>query len=122
MIKIKAITVTVADIRVRAFDMPPSFWIPARLALGITKPRRNIFGLEFAGVIEETGKEITRFQKGDEVFATTVDKFGGYAEYICIPTSILLNLSSGPICFGRKQPPKSVLSWEKPLLKPTISI
>ena len=34
--------------------MPLSFWIPARLALGIRQPRRTILGAEYA-CLPETG-------------------------------------------------------------------
>ena len=38
-IKIHATTVAVADIRIRSFTVPPAVRIPARLVLGLTKPR-----------------------------------------------------------------------------------
>ena len=34
LIKIKATTVTVADVRVRSFTVPFSFWLPVRLIWG----------------------------------------------------------------------------------------
>lgn len=84
LIRIRATTVTVADSRIRAFRVPASFWIPGRLALGITKPRKSVLGVEFAGEVESVGKNVTRFKGGDHVFAATLFNFGGYAEYICI--------------------------------------
>ena len=41
--------------------VPLSFWIPARLALGILTPRRSILGGELAGDIEEVGTDVVRF-------------------------------------------------------------
>jgi NADPH:quinone reductase-like Zn-dependent oxidoreductase len=55
-----------------------------RLFLGITKPKRTILGMEVSGVIESVGKEVKEFKKGDEVFALTGFKGGGYAEYSCV--------------------------------------
>lgn len=37
-------------------------------------------GLEFAGVVEEVGKAVTRFRPGDRLMG--VIRFGGYADYI----------------------------------------
>jgi NADPH:quinone reductase-like Zn-dependent oxidoreductase len=85
LIKVHATTVTVADFRIRSFTVPPSFWIPARLALGLTKPKRPILGVELAGEVEAVGKTVTRFKKGDQVVAATLKTFGAYAQYKCLP-------------------------------------
>jgi NADPH:quinone reductase-like Zn-dependent oxidoreductase len=50
---------------------------------GILKPRHPILGQELAGEIEETGRDVTRFSPGDQVFG--MDSFGAYAEYKCMP-------------------------------------
>jgi NADPH:quinone reductase-like Zn-dependent oxidoreductase len=84
LIKIIAATVTVADCRVRGFNVPVSFWIPARLALGLIKPRKPILGGEFSGIIESKGRNVMKFNAGDEVFVYRGHDFGGYAEYICL--------------------------------------
>ncbi len=86
LIKVHATTVTVADFRMRSFTVPPLFWIPARIALGLAKPKQPIFGTELAGDVEEVGKNVTRFKAGDQVFASTLtENFGAYAEYKCMP-------------------------------------
>ncbi|MBE0684260.1 MAG: NAD(P)-dependent alcohol dehydrogenase [Anaerolineales bacterium] len=91
LIKVHATTVTVADFRMRSFTVPAAVWIPARLALGITKPRQPIFGSELAGVVEAVGKDVTRFKVGDQVFASTLtENFGGYAEYKCLPEKAMM--------------------------------
>jgi NADPH:quinone reductase-like Zn-dependent oxidoreductase len=87
LIRVRATSVTVADFRCRSFTVPLSFWIPARLALGVFRPRQPILGAELAGDVEETGSGVTRFKKGDPVFAATLMRFGGYAEYACLPES-----------------------------------
>jgi NADPH:quinone reductase-like Zn-dependent oxidoreductase len=75
----------------RSFTVPAAVWIPARLALGITKPRQPIFGSELAGVVEAVGKDVTRFKVGDQVFASTLtENFGGYAEYKCLPEKAMM--------------------------------
>jgi NADPH:quinone reductase-like Zn-dependent oxidoreductase len=84
LIKIYATTVAAGDIRMRGFKVPAHFWLPARLALGLTGPKKKTLGMEISGVIEAVGKSVTKFKAGDEVFAET-DFGGGYAEYICLP-------------------------------------
>lgn len=85
LIKIYATTATVADSRSRSFTVPPSVWLPARISLGLTKPKKTTLGVELAGEIEAVGKNVTRFKTGDQVFAATLISFGAYAEYICLP-------------------------------------
>jgi NADPH:quinone reductase-like Zn-dependent oxidoreductase len=92
LISVRATTVTMADFRIRSFTVPRSFWIPARLALGITKPRRPIPGVELAGEIESIGRKVTRFKKGDKVFAATLASLGAYAEYKCISENSMIVL------------------------------
>jgi NADPH:quinone reductase-like Zn-dependent oxidoreductase len=85
LIKIKATTVTVADIRARGFSVPPAFWLPARIALGFKQPKKEILGMELAGEVESVGKNVKRFKQGDQVFAASLQEFGAYAEYKCLP-------------------------------------
>jgi NADPH:quinone reductase-like Zn-dependent oxidoreductase len=42
LVKIHATTVTVADFRIRSFTVPLSFWIPARIMIGLRKPKKAI--------------------------------------------------------------------------------
>jgi NADPH:quinone reductase-like Zn-dependent oxidoreductase len=98
LVKVAATTVTVADSRVRSFTVPPSYWLPARIALGIRKPKQAILGAELAGEIEAVGKEVKRFKPGDQVFASTLEHgFGAYAEYRCLPEDGLLAIRSANI-------------------------
>jgi NADPH:quinone reductase-like Zn-dependent oxidoreductase len=100
LIKIHATTVTMGDFRMRSFTVPPMFWLPARLALGLTKPKQPIYGMELAGEVEAVGKDVTRFKVGDQVFASTLtENFGGYAEYKCLPEGAMMAIKPGNISF-----------------------
>ena len=44
LVRIVATTVTSGDARLRAFRVPAAFWLPARLFLGISKPRKAVLG------------------------------------------------------------------------------
>jgi NADPH:quinone reductase-like Zn-dependent oxidoreductase len=86
LIRVHATTVTAGDIRMRTLNVPPLFWLPARITLGFTRPKHPIYGMELAGDVEAVGKNVTRFKVGDAVFASTLaENFGGYAEYRCLP-------------------------------------
>ena len=101
LIKIHATTVTAADFRMRSFTVPAAVWIPARLALGITKPRQPIYGSELAGVVEAVGKDVTRFKVGDQVFASTLtENFGGYAEYKCLPEKAMMVIKPNNVTYA----------------------
>ncbi|GFE82926.1 NADPH:quinone reductase [Steroidobacter agaridevorans] len=84
LVKVHATTVSMGDHRIRSFTVPSAVWLPARMALGIRRPRRNILGIELAGEVEAVGESVRRFQKGDRVFAATLQGFGAYAEYRCL--------------------------------------
>ena len=81
LINILATTVTFGDVMLRSFTGI------RRLVFGFFFDLRinKILGHELAGEIESVGKEVTRFSKGDQVFASTGTGSGAYAEYICLP-------------------------------------
>ena len=75
-----------ADCELRSFNFPVNwFKWPLRLVMGISKPKRPILGGYFAGEIVATGKKVTGFASGDQVFGCAGLRMGAYAEYMCLP-------------------------------------
>ncbi|MGG2065410.1 NAD(P)-dependent alcohol dehydrogenase [Bacillus sp. S14(2024)] len=100
LVKVKATTVTVADIRSRSFTVPLAFWLPARIALGFRQPKKEILGMELAGEVESVGKGVKTFKEGDQVFAASLAGFGAYAEYKCLPEDGPVSIKPSNITFA----------------------
>ena len=88
-IKIFATAVTSSDCLIRGSKVPLRLWLPMRLVIGLTKPRNPILGMVLAGEVESVGTEVTRFQKGNQVYAFNI-RCGTYAEYTCLPENSVL--------------------------------
>jgi NADPH:quinone reductase-like Zn-dependent oxidoreductase len=85
LIRVLATTVASGDARIRGARFPAGFWLPARLFLGLTKPRTPILGMELAGVVEAVGSRVTRYRPGDRVFAFSGVSMGCHAEFKAMP-------------------------------------
>ena len=82
-------------IKVQAVSVNRSDWetlrgkpLYARIG-GLLKPRHQILGSDVAGRVEMAGRNIRRFQPGDEVFGDILPRMGGFAEYVCARESAL---------------------------------
>ena len=98
LVKIHARSVNFGDlmarrfkqVRLSEFNMPILLWIPSRLFFGLQKPRVQIMGSEFAGVVETVGEEVKRFKAGEPVFGYRGQYMGAYAEYLCVDENSLV--------------------------------
>ncbi|MGD1894412.1 MAG: NAD(P)-dependent alcohol dehydrogenase, partial [Cyclobacteriaceae bacterium] len=90
LIKIYATSVTASDVLIRGLNAPLIYKLIVQIAFGFGKPRNPILGMVVSGTIAGKGKNVTKFNLGDEVFAycsmsPMKHHFGSYAEYICLP-------------------------------------
>jgi NADPH:quinone reductase-like Zn-dependent oxidoreductase len=85
LIRVAASTVSVADHRMRAKDLPRGMAVMASAVVGFFGPRRKILGMDFSGTIEAVGEGVTRFKPGEAVTGLTGNAFGGHAEYVVLP-------------------------------------
>lgn len=79
LVKVYSSTVNRTDSGFRSAE-----YFVSRFWSGILKPKYQILGCEFAGVIEETGKNVNTFKKGDKVFGFNDKTFGGHGEFLTI--------------------------------------
>jgi NADPH:quinone reductase-like Zn-dependent oxidoreductase len=85
-------------VRVRATSVNPYDWhlmrgepYAARLmpgGLGLRRPQVTLLGCDMAGRVEATGRNVTRFRPGDDVFALL--RGGGFGEYVTVKEELLV--------------------------------
>ena len=80
LIRIAATTVNPLDMKIRSGKMQQE--IPVQLPY---TP-----GLDFAGTIEEAGRNVTRLKAGDQVYGGTIG--GTYAQYVALPATQVARL------------------------------
>ena len=56
----------------------------ARILGGLRRPKSSNLGVDFAGTVEEVGRNVTQFRPGDEVFGRS----GAFAEYVCVRDAV----------------------------------
>ncbi|NBE96070.1 NAD(P)-dependent alcohol dehydrogenase [Nonomuraea sp. KC401] len=101
-------------IRVRAASVNPGDWhlmrgspYIFRAVAGLTRPKAHVLGFDLAGQVEAVGKDVTKFQPGDEVYGVCK---GAFAEYVTVP-------EGGPV--ARKP---AALTYEEAAAVPTAGL
>lgn len=83
LVRVKAASVNLSD-----WEMLVGRPFYARI-WGLRRPRFRTLGSDIAGEVVATGPGVTRFALGDAVFGDIMGHFGGFAEYACVPESVL---------------------------------
>lgn len=81
LVRVRASSVEIADARIRGMRVPTGLSPLMRLAMGLTKPKCSILGLELAGDVEAVGSNVSRFEPGDRVVGSPGFRLGCHAEY-----------------------------------------
>lgn len=88
LVKVYSSTVNRTDAGFRSAE-----YFISRFWTGLFKPKHQILGCEFSGVVEDIGKEVKLFKKGDRVFGFNDKTCGGHAEYLTIAeTDAIFNM------------------------------
>ena len=79
LVKVHASTVNRTDSGFRSAE-----YFISRFWSGLFRPKQQILGSEFAGVVDAIGVQVTGFKVGDKVFGFNDINFGGHAEFLTI--------------------------------------
>ena len=95
LIKVYTSTVNRTDAGFRSAN-----YFISRFWTGILRPKHQILGCEFAGIIEDIGKHVTTFRKGDKVFGFNDKTCGGHGEYLTIAETDALTTMPDNLIFS----------------------
>ncbi len=88
LVKVYSTTVNRTDSGIRSAE-----YFISRFWSGLLRPKYQILGCEFAGIVEEIGQCVTSFKKEDKVFGYNDKTFGGHGEYLTIAeTDAVINI------------------------------
>lgn len=100
LVRVRAVEITKADCELRSFRFPVKwFWLPLRLALGVTRPRKQVLGGYFAGEVEAVGSDVTEFKAGDSVYGSAGFGMGAYGEFLCVSSGATIGLKPTNMTF-----------------------
>lgn len=108
LIRVVATTVSSADWRIRALEVPRGYRTLMRLVFGWSRPKQPVLGTELAGVVEELGPGVDTFRVGDAVIAMPGASMGAHAELAVMPAherviakpACLSFAEASALCFG----------------------
>lgn len=91
LVRVHATSVNAADYRLMRADP-----FLARLDNGLFRPKKQILGVDIAGVVEAVGDGVTSCAPGQKVFGETFgDGLGGFAEYVRLREGAVVAMPEG---------------------------
>ncbi|MFN0276451.1 MAG: NAD(P)-dependent alcohol dehydrogenase [Chitinophagales bacterium] len=99
LVKVYASTVNRTDSGFRSAE-----YFISRFWSGLLRPKYQILGCEFAGIVEEIGQLVTTFKKGDRVFGFNDKTFGGHGEYLTIAETDAVTNMPDNVSFDKAAP------------------
>jgi len=99
LIKVYASTINRTDAGFRSAE-----YFISRFWSGLLRPKYQILGCEFAGVIEEIGQHVTKFKKGEKVFGYNDETCGGHGEYLAIAETDAISCMPEGLSFDEAAP------------------
>ncbi len=99
LVKVYASTVNRTDSGFRSAE-----YFISRFWSGLLRPKYQVLGCEFSGMIAETGKDVLTFKKGDKVFGYNDKTCGGHGEYLTIAESDAITLLPHNLSFDEAAP------------------
>ena len=82
LVKVHAAALNAGDLKIMRGES-----IILRIMNGLRKPKHKVLGDDVAGRVEAVGRDVKKFQPGDDVFG--VSNFGAFAEYGCFAEKYL---------------------------------
>src|SRR5436189_470933 len=80
-------------VRVRASSVNRGDWyamegkpFAGRAMMGLRRPKTELIGGDFAGIVEAVGSDVTEFAVGDEVFGV---RSGAFADYVAAKQAVV---------------------------------
>jgi NADPH:quinone reductase-like Zn-dependent oxidoreductase len=99
LIKVYSSTVNRTDSGFRSAE-----YFISRFWSGLLRPKCQILGSEFAGIIEEIGNNVTTFKKGDKIFGYNDKTFGGHGEFLTIAENDAITILPNNLNFDEAAP------------------
>jgi NADPH:quinone reductase-like Zn-dependent oxidoreductase len=99
LVKVFATTVNRTDCGFRSAE-----YFISRFFSGLFRPKFEILGNEFAGIIEAVGKDVKLLNVGDKVFGYNDTKFGAHAEFMTIAETDAITSIPNDVTFEQAAP------------------